>query len=191
MDVEELKREISLRMPLERYEHVLRVAETAKELAKKYQVSVSKAEQSALFHDIAKFMDRKSLRLILEKENLDSRLLLFHHELWHGPVGAVIARQEFGIEDEEVLNSIRYHTTGRSGMSTLEKIIYVADMIEPGREFPGIEHLRRIAFENIDEIMGACIHQSVQFLVSKGAPVFPDSIDCYNEQAFKRGNVRI
>lgn len=191
MDVEKLRFEILQRMPVERYEHVLRVAETAKILAKNYQVSVAKAEQSALFHDIAKFMDKKSLRLIIMEENQDHRLLSFHHELWHGPVGAVIASQEFGVENEDVLNAVRFHTTGRASMSTLEKVIYVADMIEPGREFPGVEQLREIAMKDIDEIMGACIHQSVRFLVSKGVPVFPDSIDCYNEQAFKRGNVRI
>lgn len=190
MDVEELKNEISARMPMKRYEHVLRVAETAKSLAKNYQVSVDKAEQSALFHDIAKFMDKQALRLILVKENLDHRLLSFHHELWHGPVGAVIAKLDFGIEDEEILNAVRYHTTGRAGMSPLEKVVYIADMIEPGRNFPGVDQLREIAMKDIDEVMGACIHQSVKFLVSKGVPVFPDSIDCYNEQAFKRGNVR-
>ena len=67
---------------------------------------------------------------------MDFRLLSFHHELWHGPVGAIIARNEFGIEDEDILNAIRFHTTGRAGMSTLEKLIYVSDMIEPGRNFP-------------------------------------------------------
>lgn len=191
MDVEKLRFEISKRMPVERYEHVLRVSETAIELAKNYRISVAEAEQSALFHDIAKFMDSDSLQLIIVKENLDQRLLLFHHELWHGPVAAVIANQEFGVENEDVLNAVRFHTTGRANMSTLEKVIYVADMIEPGRKFPGVEQLREIAMKDIDEIMGACIHQSVHFLVSKGVPVFPDSIDCYNEQAFKRGNVRI
>ena len=80
MDVEKLRFEILQRMPVERYEHVLRVAETAKILAKNYQVSVAKAEQSALFHDIAKFMDKKSLRLIIMEEKLDHRLLSFHHE---------------------------------------------------------------------------------------------------------------
>ena len=191
MDVDKLRSEMSRRMPVERYEHVLRVAETAKDLAKNYQVSVVKAEQSALFHDVAKFMDIQSLRSIVVKEHLDHRLLSFHHELWHGPVGAVIACQEFRVEDEEILNAVRYHTTGRAGMSTMEKVIYVADMIEPGRNFPGVEALREIAMNDIDEIMGMCIQQSVRFLVSKGVPVFPDSIDCYNEQAFKRGNVRI
>lgn len=190
MALDQLKVELSTRMPVARYEHVLRVTETAQSLAAIYDVSVKAAEQSALFHDIAKFMDKEALRSILVEENLDERLLSFHHELWHGPVGAIIARREFGVEDEDVLQAIRYHTTGRAGMSTLEKVIYVADMIEPGRDFPGVEKLRELANEDIHTAMGACIHQSVQFLVSKKIPVFPDSIDCYNEHVIQRGNVK-
>lgn len=190
MGLDELKADLLNRMPVARYDHVLRVTEVAKNLAQKYGVSVEAAEQAALFHDIAKFMDQEALRLILVEENVDNRLLSFHHELWHGPVGAVIASQEFGVENDDVLNAVRYHTTGRSGMSVLEKVIYVADMIEPGRDFPGVDQLREIAFEDIQRAMGACIHQSVQFLVSKKAPVFPDSIDCYNEHFIKRGIVK-
>lgn len=190
MELNQLKAELSIRMPVARFEHVLRVTEMAKTLASKYDVSVKAAEQAALFHDIAKFMDKEALRLILIEEDLDRRLLLFHHELWHGPVGAIIANQEFGIEDQDVLNGIRYHTTGRAGMSVLEKVIYVADMIEPGRNFPGVEKLRAVAMENIHQAMKACIHQSVQFLVSKKVPVFPDSIDCYNEHVIERGIVK-
>ena len=74
---------------------------------------------------------------------IDYRLASFHHELWHGPVGAIIARDEFDITDEDTLNAIRFHTTGRAGMSLLEKLIYVSDMIEPGRDFPGVEHIKR------------------------------------------------
>lgn len=181
MDLKKLKSEVSRRMPAKRYEHVLRVMETATRLAKLHDVSVEKSVNAALFHDIAKYMDKDSLRLIMEKELMDCRLATFHYELWHGPVGAVIARDEFGVTDEDTLNAIRYHTTGRVGMSLLEKLLYVSDMIEPGRDFPGVEHLRKLAEESIFSAMKACIHQSVQFLVSKRVPVFPDSIDCYNE----------
>ncbi len=181
MDVERLKVELLRRMPKERYEHVLRVTATAKSLAEKYQIPVVKAEQAALFHDIAKYMDKADLRHVLEQGHGDSRLLSFHHELWHAPVGAMLARDEFGIDDEDILNAIRFHTTGRAAMSVLEKLIYIADMTEPGRNFPGVEALREKAQENLDTAMEACIYQSVQFLVNKRVPVFPDSIDCYNE----------
>jgi predicted HD superfamily hydrolase involved in NAD metabolism len=181
MEVEQLKIEIAKRMPKERYEHVLRVTETAKRLADKYQLPVFKAEQAALFHDIAKFMDKTDLNHVLNTANEDTRLFSFHYELWHAPVGAIIARDEFGMSDADILNAIRYHTTGRANMSPLEKLIYISDMIEPGRNFPGVDELRAKAEENLDTAMEACIYQSVQFLVNKKVPVFPDSIDCYNE----------
>ncbi|WP_342505252.1 bis(5'-nucleosyl)-tetraphosphatase (symmetrical) YqeK [Sporosarcina sp. FSL K6-2383] len=186
MDVNELKQQLSQRLTKERYEHVLRVAETAKLLATKYLVSVEQAEQAALFHDIAKCMDRVDLQRRLVFGNVDSRLISFHHELWHAPVGAMITHDEFNIVDEDVLNAIRYHTTGRAGMTMLEKLIYVADMIEPGRNFPGVELLRQQADKSLDIAMGSCIYQSVQFLVNKRVPVFPNSIDCYNEHMTRR-----
>lgn len=181
MDVNELKQELSQRLTARRYEHVLRVAKTAKLLAIKFGISVEQAEQAALFHDIAKCMDKDDLQMSLVFGDADSRLISFHHELWHASVGAMIAHDEFSIEDEDVLNAIRFHTTGRSNMSMLEKLIYVADMIEPGRSFPGVEILRQQAEKSLDTAMEACIYQSVQFLVTKRVPVFPDSIDCYNE----------
>ncbi|NYF24952.1 bis(5'-nucleosyl)-tetraphosphatase (symmetrical) YqeK [Sporosarcina sp. JAI121] len=191
MEADRLKMEIAQRMSTERYEHVLRVTETAKKLAATNRISIEKAEQAALFHDIAKFMDKSDQQHILETADEDPRLFSFHHELWHAPVGAIIARDEFGINDKDILNAIRYHTTGRANMSPLEKLIYISDMIEPGRNFPGIEDLRKKAAENLETAMESCIHQSVQFLVNKRAPVFPDSIDCYNQHLEKKGTVKL
>lgn len=190
MALNQLKVELQRRMSRARYEHVLRVTEVAKELASQYDVSVRAAEEAALFHDIAKFMGKEELQAIIKEEKLDERLLSFHHELWHGPVGAVIASKQFSVEDEDVLNAVRYHTSGRAGMSKLEKIIYVADMIEPGRDFPGVEQLRQMAYEDLHKAMAACIHQSVQFLLAKKVSVFPDSIDCYNEHMREKGIVK-
>ena len=185
MDLALLKSELSKRLTSGRYNHVLRVNETAKRLALLHGVSIDKTELAALFHDIAKCMDPTALRLLMIENQVDERLFKFHHELWHAPVGAIIAASEFNVKDEEVLNAIEYHTTGRAGMSNLEKVIYIADMTEPGRNFSGVEQLRELATNNLEIAMGACIHQSVQFLVIKGVPVFPDSIDCYNEYVIR------
>ena len=189
MDLALLKNELSKRLSSTRYNHVLRVTETAQRLALIHGVSVDKAELAALFHDIAKCMDPTSLRLLMVENEVDERLFKFHHELWHAPVGAILAASEFNVKDKEVLNAIKYHTTGRTGMSKLEQIIYVADMTEPGRNFPGVANLRELATDNLEKAMGACIQQSVQFLVARGVAVFPDSIDCYNEHVIKRGIV--
>ncbi|WP_210469122.1 bis(5'-nucleosyl)-tetraphosphatase (symmetrical) YqeK [Sporosarcina sp. 6E9] len=184
-----LRTELSKRLSTDRYNHVIRVTETAKRLATLHDVSVEQSELAALLHDIAKCMDSTSLHRLMIENNVDERLFLYHHELWHASVGAIIAEREFNVTDTEVLNAVKYHTTGRAGMSKVEKIIYVADMTEPGRNFPGVVQLQELATNSLDEAMGACIQQSVQFLVTKGVPVFPDSIDCYNEHVMKRGIV--
>ena len=145
MDVGKLKIDLMKCLTEERYEHVLRVAETAKKLAERFAIPVEKAEQAALFHDIAKCMDKSELHQILEREKEDSRLFPFHHELWHAPVGAIIARDEFGICRCRYFKCNPLSYNGRAGMSALEKLIYIADMIEPGRSFPGVEILREKA----------------------------------------------
>lgn len=177
----QIKEVLRERLTLSRYEHVLRVAELAKVIAKRYGVSEQDAEQAALYHDIAKCMDKETLRELLKETGADKRLFHFHHELWHGPVGAMIAEREFGVKNPDVLNAVRYHTTGRAGMSSLEKVIFIADLIEPGRIFPGVELLKEKANEDLDEAMAACIRHSISYLVTRKAAVFPDSFECYNE----------
>ena len=157
MDPARLKIELSKRLSTGRYNHVLRVTETAKHLAQLHDVSADKAELAALFHDIAKCMDSTTLHSIMLENKVDERLFLFHHELWHASVGAIIAAQEFNVKDKEVLNAVKYHTTGRAGMSKLEKVIYVADMTEPGRKFPGVFQLQELATDNLEVAMRACI----------------------------------
>lgn len=179
--MEHIKQELAKRLTTFRYEHVLRVAETAAKLANHYQVDENRVVRAALLHDIAKNMDRMKLQEMLIHGQADQRLLTFHHELWHGPAGAMLAMELFKEQDEEVLNAVRYHTTGRRNMSDLEKIIYIADLIEPGRDFPGIEDLRNVSLQSLDEAMKRCIAHSVQYLATKQAAIFPDSFECYNE----------
>ena len=191
MDTGTVLTELENRLPSKRFEHVLRVAETAKELAGRFGIPVDKAERAALFHDIAKFMEPSEMRRLIEDNDEDRRLLFFHHELWHAAAGRIIAEKEFGVKDPDILNAIRYHTTGRAGMSALEKLIYIADLIEPGRSFPGIEELRKSADLHIDEAMKACIAHSVLYLIERRAAVFPDSIECYNEHVQKIGTSQL
>lgn len=179
--MELIKAELEKRLTTSRYEHVLRVAELAKVLAKKHGVCEQDAEEAALFHDIAKCMDKETLEKLLQEAGADERLFQFHHELWHGPVGAMIAEKTFGVTNPDILNAVRYHTTGRRGMSKLEKVIFIADLVEPGRDFPGVETLRKVMDEELDEAMAACIAHSILYLVSKRVSVFPDSFECYNE----------
>ena len=107
----------------------------------------------------------------------------------HGPVGSYVAKHEFKIEDEDILQAIRYHTTGRAGMSNLEKIIYIADMIEPNRKFSGVEDLREKAKEDLEKAM-TVVCTYITFLIEKKQPVYPDSFHCYNDLIQKRGKVK-
>ncbi|WP_039041718.1 bis(5'-nucleosyl)-tetraphosphatase (symmetrical) YqeK [Sporosarcina sp. ZBG7A] len=180
MEPGNLIQELQQRMPHQRFQHVLRVTETAKSLAQMHGESIEAAETAALFHDIAKFMDAEEMRELLLAQDVDPLLFEFHKELWHAPAGAIIAYKEFKVHDEDILNAIRFHTTGRAAMSKLEMIIYIADMIEPGRNYPSVEELRLSAEGPLQQAMRTCIIHSVTHLIGKQVPVYPDSIECYN-----------
>lgn len=177
----DLLEKIKDRMPPKRFEHTKGVAKTAIHLAEKYGEDKEKAEIAGILHDVVKFADKDWLKQNILSEHLDPMLLTFHHELWHGPVGSIVAKKEFFIEDEDILHAIRFHTTGRAGMSNLEKIIYIADMIEPSRSFPGIEVLRDKAEIDLEDAMISCVTHSINFLIEKKQPVYPDSFHCYND----------
>ncbi|MBS2969771.1 bis(5'-nucleosyl)-tetraphosphatase (symmetrical) YqeK [Metabacillus sp. KIGAM252] len=164
-----------------RYQHTLGVMETAIELAGKYGADVKKAEMAAIFHDYAKFRQKEEMRQIILNQNMRRDLLIHNEELWHAPAGAYLVQKEAGIEDLEVLDAIRYHTSGKAGMSVLEKVIYVADYIEPGRRFPGAEEAREAAKRDLNEAMILSLQNTIMFLLKKNQAVYPMTIEAYND----------
>ncbi|MFJ5768537.1 bis(5'-nucleosyl)-tetraphosphatase (symmetrical) YqeK [Psychrobacillus sp. NPDC093180] len=189
MKFEHVMEQMKARMPEKRYIHTRGVATTAVHLAEKYGEDSEKAELAGILHDSVKYAEKEWLREKIISEKMDPILLEFHHELWHAPVGSYVAKNEFNINDEDILNAIKYHTTGRAGMSRLEKIIYISDMIEPSRNFPGVELLREKAELDLEDAMISCIQHSMTFLIEKKQPVFPDSFHCYNDLIQKKGKV--
>ncbi|SDM83086.1 putative HD superfamily hydrolase of NAD metabolism [Psychrobacillus sp. OK028] len=189
MKHEHLLEQMKSRMPEKRFVHTKGVAVTAIQLAKKYGEDVEKAEIAAILHDSVKYADTEWLRSIILSEKMNPLLLKFNQELWHAPVGSYVAKTEFQITDQDILHAIEFHTTGRAGMSKLEKIIYVSDMIEPGRKFSGVDLLREKAKVDLEDAMTSCIKHSVSFLIEKKQPVFPDSFHCYNDMIQQRGTV--
>ncbi|MBE3570400.1 MAG: bis(5'-nucleosyl)-tetraphosphatase (symmetrical) YqeK [Bacillales bacterium] len=163
-----------------RFQHTLGVMEAAIKLAAKYGADKKKAELAAIFHDYAKFRPKEEMKQIIIQQEMDPKLLQFHTELWHAPVGAYLTKTEAGIEDEEVLDAIRYHTSGRPNMTVLEKVIYLADYIEPGRQFPGVDEVREMAERSLDEALIQALKNTIVFLLKKNQPVFPDTLDTYN-----------
>lgn len=163
-----------------RYLHTLGVMETAIRLAEKYGADGKKAELAAIFHDYAKFRPKDEMRQIIKEQKMPAILLEFNSELWHAPVGAFLAEKEAGIQDGEILDAIRFHTSGRVGMTLLDKIIYLADYIEPGRHFPGVEEIREMAGNDLDAALIQSMKNTIQFLMKKNQPVFPDTFHAYN-----------
>ena len=178
---QEILQVVKEKMPEKRYIHTLGVRDTAVILAKRYGANIDAAITAAIIHDIAKYADLQWMRQIVRDHALDPALLPWGKEILHGPIGAVIGKEQFGIEDGDILNAMRYHTTGRVNMSKLEKIIYVADMIEPNRQFEGVERLRKLAEENLDKAMKACVTHTISFLVATEQRIYPLSIECYND----------
>lgn len=164
-----------------RYEHSLRVVEVAKTLGEKYNVDLKKLETAALLHDCAKIKDKELLlKSARSFDIIKDDIMLENTELIHAYLGAEFARRDFGIEDEDILNSIRYHTTGRVGMTSFEKIIFLADYIEPVRNFPGVEIVRELAYENLDKAVLQAMNQTINFLIERGLLISIDTINARN-----------
>lgn len=174
------------KLPEKRYKHSLRVAETAKKLAEIHDGDVKKAELAGILHDYSKYDDLGTMYQIVRKYNLDSDLLSYGSEILHGPVCAVMMKEKYDIEDEEVLLAIQYHTTGRAHMTKTEKIVFIADYIEPKRTIPGVEEIREMAFKpgNLDKTIYEISKRTVLFLIGNDISVYKATIDCLNYYNF-------
>lgn len=154
-DLSKIKKQLNKTLDHKRYEHTLGVAYTSAALAMRYGEDIHKAEIAGLLHDCAKCMDNEKKVAICEKHHIKmSEAEQRNHFLLHAKVGAYVAAKKFHIKDEDVLNAITFHTTGRPGMSLLEKIVYVADYIEPGRDHAkNLTEIRKLAFEDLDQVL--------------------------------------
>jgi predicted HD superfamily hydrolase involved in NAD metabolism len=181
MEREEALKIVKEQLTVHRYQHTLGVMESAIALAEQYGADVKKAEIAAIFHDYAKFRPKDEMRQIILNQNFPQDLLHYHAELWHAPAGAYLVEMEAGITDRDVLDAIRYHTSGRPGMTLLEKVIYLADYIEPGRHFPGVDEVRALAKENLNSALIQAVKNTILFLMKKNQPVYPESFQTYND----------
>ncbi|UCZ54462.1 bis(5'-nucleosyl)-tetraphosphatase (symmetrical) YqeK [Bacillus shivajii] len=169
-----------------RYEHTLRVTDEAETLARKYGANIKEARLAAILHDYAKYRPTEEMRRSIQMEkSLPNQLLDYGNEILHAFVGALYVKKELQIEDENILLAITYHTTGRKEMTLLEKIIFIADYIEPGRTFPGVEEVRTVAEKDLDKACFYALRNTIQFLVKKEQPVYPDTFEAYNYFANK------
>ncbi|EKQ55118.1 MULTISPECIES: bis(5'-nucleosyl)-tetraphosphatase (symmetrical) YqeK [unclassified Clostridium] len=181
LSIEEIKLYLKENIVEKRYEHILGVAETAKKLAKLNGISKEKAEIAALAHDVAKNLKKDRMKEIMGKNNIVlSEVEEKNPNLWHGIIAPIEAKDKLGIEDEEILDAIRWHTTGKENMSILTKIIYIADMIEPSRDFQGVEEIRKLTFENLDLGVYYGLTRSIEFLLTKNLLIDENTMKARN-----------
>ena len=181
LSFDEIQLRVSQWLSKKRFKHTLGVVESATHLAKLYGVDVEKARLAALLHDCAKELPLQDMQNLVKSESYDAdQELLSNGNLLHGLAGMIRAKKEFSIFDDEVLEAIRVHTTGKVHMSTLDKVIFLADYIEPNRNFPGVERAREIAHVSLNQAVAYETAHTVEHLAHKGLPIFPQTIETYN-----------
>lgn len=167
MEQKEIISLLKNRLKESRFKHTLGVRDTAVELAELYGCDKEKAEKAALLHDFCKNLSVEESDFLVKKYNIGQEYL-GNTALAHSKVAAKVLEHEYGMDDREILGAIECHTVGKPGMTVLEKIIYVSDTIEPGRNFPGVGELRKLAYKDIHEACIKVLDRSIMFVLSKG-----------------------
>ena len=147
--------------------HTEGVRKTAVMLAEKYGEDVDKAEVAALCHDMYRGINIDLLNDYVNQLGLDKKYL-DNPNLAHGKIAAVMIKKEYGIDDQDIINAVSFHTTGRAGMSELEKIIYLADAIEPGRDYPSVNQLREAVDRGLDEALIMSLERTIEYVRQQG-----------------------
>lgn len=168
-----------------RFEHTLGVAYTAAALAMRYDGDVKKAQTAGLLHDCAKCLsDEKRLSICKKNKIPVTELERKNPFLLHAKVGAYLANEKYGVKDPDILNAVRSHTTGRQDMSLLEKIVFVADYIEPGRKSaPNLIEIRKLAFLDLDKAFLKILEDTLSYLRNTGGDIDPATEATWNYYA--------
>lgn len=190
MNIEKIKMNVRNYLDEKRYNHVERVVECARELAGIYKVNAEDVEASAYLHDVAKFFElSRMIDLIKGKYPEVEDEMSRSTSILHGFAGAEFVRgnyELFGVEKEEILDGIKYHTIGGRNLSTLAKIVYLADAIEEGRTWEEVERARELAKTDLDEAIKYEIDTKLQYLISKDTVIHPNIILFRNSLIYKK-----
>ena len=187
-----LRKEMEQTLERKRYEHTLGVAYTAASLAMVHGADVGKALTAGMLHDCAKCMSNEKRLSICKKHNISiNKIERKNPFLLHAKVGSYVAMQKYHVHDSDTINAILNHTTGRPDMSLLEKIIYVADYIEPGRkQAPNLTEIRQLAFSDLDEALFRILEDTLVYLRTVDGDVDPMTQKTYEfYKAKKNTNV--
>lgn len=180
-NIDEKKNYLRENLSQKRYQHSLNVAVECRKLALKYGEDPDKAYFAGLLHDICKELPGdKQKKLVLEsgfavcREELETRSLL------HGIAGAYFVKTEFGVEDIDILNSIRFHTVGRAGMSRLEEIVYLGDLVSAERDYKDVEKMRKLTYTSLNAAMLEAFQFSIKSVMKKGGVIPLCTVEGYN-----------
>ncbi|MCL2718448.1 MAG: bis(5'-nucleosyl)-tetraphosphatase (symmetrical) YqeK [Lachnospiraceae bacterium] len=191
-DINKIRRSVEKTLDPKRYEHTLGVAYTAAALAMRYGADICKAQIAGLLHDCAKCVDHHKKIAICEKNNIEiNNIERANPFLLHAKVGSYIATDKHNIADEDIIQAILNHTTGRPAMSLLEKIVYVADYIEPNRlKAPNLTLIRAEAFNDIDKALMLILKDTLVYLDSLNSDIDPKTRQTYEYYVSKvRDNI--
>ncbi|KNF09433.1 hypothetical protein CLPU_3c02120 [Gottschalkia purinilytica] len=179
--IKKIKEDLEKSIGKDRYLHSLRVMEVSQKLAKCYGENEEDAMLAGLLHDCGRILDKCYL---LKMANEFGIILKGMYEkefvLIHAYLGAEIAKNHYKIENTDIINAIKYHTTGRENMSLLEKIVYIADYIEPGRDFPGVEEIRDLAYKNLDKSLLKSMENTIRHVIDRGWILHEDTVKARN-----------
>lgn len=182
MNLENINNKLKEMLPQKRLNHSLNVAKCASILSEIYNYDKDKAYLAGITHDCAKYLNKEEVKYYVNKYDikLDS-LENDNLALSHAVIGSYIAKYELNIDDEDIINAIKYHTTGKENMDMLEKIIYMADLIEENRSFPGVELLRELAYSGkLDEALIISFNNTIKFVIDNNQLIHPRTIDARN-----------
>ena len=175
------KKYLKEHLSAKRYVHSLNVAAECRKLAERYGEDPDRAYFAGLLHDVCKELpDEQQQELVLRGVFTYCREELETRSLWHAIAGACFIKTEFGIEDIDILNSVRFHTVGRAGMSRLEEIVYLGDLISADRSYKDVERMRKLAYTSLNEAMLEAFTFSIRSVVKKGGLIPVCTAEGYN-----------
>ena len=182
MTYEQIKELLKSRLNEKRYFHSLCVADEAKRLAIKYGADAEKAYLAGLLHDITKNTPRDEQLLFFKQFGimLDD-ITMGSEKLWHAVTGAAYIEKILKIEDKEVINAVRYHTTAKANMSKFEKILYLAYFTSSDRDYPDVDVMRRKVDISMEDAMEYALTYTINELKEKGSKIHPDTLAAYEE----------
>lgn len=182
MDIKQIEKTLKGMLPERRLKHSLNVSKCAVKLSEIYKCDKEKAEIAGLVHDCAKYFTDEQIEDSIKRFNVELDPLEVNNiALSHSVIGSYVAVDIFNIKDEEIINAIKYHTTGKENMSLLEKVIYIADLIEEDRNFPRVEELRELTYSGkLEEALLLSFNNTIKFVIDNNQLIHPRTIKARN-----------